>query len=549
MRASLAVLVAFSLGCGRIGANSGQQPFKPTRGVVLISIDTLRADHLSGYGYDRPTSPFLDSLAQRGVRFERVFAQMPNTLTSHMTALTGLYPAEHGVYPPDGVLSPQIPILAELFHQAGYRTGGVTEAGYMKGGYGFSRGFDSFSDQWPDRSPDADHIKNRRLQSTLAQGLAFLRSIGAGQRFFLFLHTYAVHAPYDPPQPYDGMFWKRPAPDVFVPTGANLDRFNKVGGELPAGALDYFRALYDGEIRYTDDQLKAFFSQLDGLGLGTDLTIVIMSDHGEEFLEHGILEHSQLYRETLHVPLIVVHPQLHRGLEVGEPVELVDLTPTLCALARLHCPDGLSGRSLARELRGKGPPHPDAYAYSEMNKGAERTLIWSDGGRRYQLVDTAVGQNAWLGRHFSFDLPVGRDSFEIKSFQTPRQAEMIVDGEDVRTLDLTPRWQVVRVGEQVGRRRRRVTVRSDHCTELHVKLGRVRCLAFSIRRPQPERIELFDMIDDPAETQDVSRRQPAIVSRLLRELKHYESGPRAPAGHLKITGRHKRRLKALGYLD
>lgn len=549
MAPGLAILLAFLLGCGKFGFGKGQRRFTPTRGVILISIDTLRADHLSSYGYDRPTSPFLDSLAKRGVRFDRVFAQMPNTLTSHMTALTGLYPAEHGVYPPDGVLSPQIPILAELFHQAGYRTGGVTEAGYMKGDYGFARGFDTFSDDWLDRESDADHIKNRRLEGTLAQGLAFLRSLGTKQRFFLFLHTYAVHAPYDPPPPYDSMFWKQRPPDVFVPTGTNLGRFNEVGGELPPGALDYFRALYDGEIRYTDSQLKAFFSQLDDLGLGSDLTIVIMSDHGEEFLEHGVLEHLQLYRETVHVPLIVVHPQLRAGLEVAEPVELVDLTPTICALASLRCPDDLSGRSLARELRGQGRPQPDAYAYSEMNKGTERTLIWDDGQHRYQLVDTTVGENAWLGRHFTFDLPAGRHGFEIKSFREPRQAELVVDGEDVRTLDLTPQWRTVRVGDQAERRRRRVTVRTDDCTELQVKERRVRCLAFSIRKPLPERIELFDMVEDPAEAHDLSRQYPAVVARMLRKLKDYQFEPRAPVGHLEISGKHKRRLKALGYLD
>lgn len=547
LRLALASLLLTTLGCRWM---TGEEPdFKPTRGVVLISIDTLRADHLSSYGYDRPTTPFLDSLAGQGALFEHVFAQMPNTLTSHMTALTGLYPAEHGVYPPDGVLSAEIPILAEVFQRDGYRTGGVTEAGYMKGSYGFSRGFDSFSDDWRSWRKSGHRVKRRRVEDTLAQGLAFLRSVPTDQRFFLFLHTYVVHTPYDPPPPYDTMFWKQPRPEVFAPTGPNMGRFNELGGELPPEALDYFRALYDGEIRYADDQLREFFAKLEAMGLGRDLTVIVMSDHGEEFLEHGVLEHWQLYRETLHVPLIVVHPQLKKGLRIAEPVELVDLTPTICSLAGLPCPDDLSGRSLARELRGKGRPSASVYAYSEMHKGAERTLIWDDEGHRYQLVLTGVAEHAWLGRSFTFDLPAGTNSFEIASFKAPRDGEMSVDGSVAKTLHLTPEWQSVALPEEPEPRRRRVRIQVDACLEVNSDEDRTRCLAFAVRNPLPQRIELFDMVADPGESKDISFRQPDIVRRMLKQLEAYESGPRAKAGHLEVTGEHRKRLEALGYVN
>lgn len=533
--------------CG--GSSRGEPDFKPTRGVVLISIDTLRADHLSSYGYTRATTPFLDSLAAKGVLFEHVFAQMPNTLTSHMTALTGLYPAEHGVYPPDGVLSPEIPILAEVFQRQGYQTGGVTEAGYMKGSYGFSRGFDSFSDDWRPWKESGHRIKRRRVEDTLAQGLDFLRSVPKDRRFFLFLHTYVVHAPYDPPPPYDAMFWTQPRPDVFAPTGPNMGRFNQLGGELPPHALEYFRALYDGEIRYADDQLREFFSKLDAMGLGRDLTVIVMSDHGEEFLEHGVLEHWQLYRETLHVPLIVVHPQLNEGLRVAEPVELVDLTPTICSLAGIPCPRDLSGRSLARELRGKGRPTPSVYAYSEMHKGAERTLIWDEGDRRYQLVLTGVGEHAWLGKSFAFDLPANTHQFDITSFKVPRDAQVTVDGKAVKTLHLTPQWQTVTLSPEAQGRRRRVRIQTDGCLEVNSNEDRARCLAFSVRNPQPQRIELFDMKADPLEKNDISFGHPDIVRRILKKLEDYKAGPRAKAGRLEVTGEHRKRLEALGYVN
>jgi arylsulfatase A-like enzyme len=547
VRVAVVLLMVVAVSCRR--RHTHEPDFGPTRGIILISIDTLRADHLSCYGYPRQTSPFLDSLAARGVLFEHVFAQMPNTLTSHMTALTGLYPAEHDVYPPDGVLSPQIPLLAEILQQAGYRTGGVTEGGYMKGSYGFSRGFDSFSDTWRPWGKGRSRVKQRRLEDTLAQGLDFLRTVPAGQRFFLFLHTYVVHAPYDPPAPFDTVYWDAPRPPVFAPTGPGLARFNQVGGSLPRHAVDYFRALYDGEIRYADDRLRAFFSRLDEMGLSDDLTVIVMSDHGEEFLEHGGLEHFQLYRETIHVPLIVVYPRLRAGRRVAEPVELVDLTPTICSLTGIPCPQELSGRSLARELRGKGRLRQDVEAYSEMYKGAEQTLIRDDGRHRYQLVVSGVAPGAWLGRQVTFDLQAGHHTFDIKSYGKPRRVAMSVDGARQEDLALTTAWRTVTL--PVGRRgrRQRVRLRAEGCQKVRKNLRRMRCLAFAIRNPSPRKVELFDMAADPGERRDVSLLHPEVVRRLVARLRRYDREPHAVAGHLELSSAQDERLQALGYLN
>ncbi len=247
------------------------------RGIVLVSIDTLRADHLGAYGYARPTSPFFDELAQRGTLFERAIVQLPGTLPSHMSIFTGLYPAEHGVYPPDNVLAVNVPTLPEVLRAHGFRTAGFTEGGYVDGHYGFERGFDRFADDTGEGS--------RAVEATLARGLDFLAGLQRDERFFLFLHTYVVHDPYDPPPPYERLFWEdSPPAEAWEPTGPNLTAVNRGERTVTPATVRYFEALYDGSIRYFDDRLRAFFARLDELGLTDETTIVLTSDHGEEFL-------------------------------------------------------------------------------------------------------------------------------------------------------------------------------------------------------------------------------------------------------------------------
>ncbi|MGB5175506.1 MAG: sulfatase-like hydrolase/transferase, partial [Thermoanaerobaculia bacterium] len=179
-------VVALLAGCGlRQSPPSGGFDPQPTRGYILISIDTLRADHLGAYGYDRDTSPFLDSLAASGTLFERAVVQYPSTLTSHMSIFTGLYPQEHEVLPPSTVLSGEIETLPEIFQRHGFRTAGHTEGGFMAGGYGFARGFDEFT--------DTAYGSDTDVERTFRRGLDSLQSLEADEPFFLFLHTYAVH--------------------------------------------------------------------------------------------------------------------------------------------------------------------------------------------------------------------------------------------------------------------------------------------------------------------------------------------------------------------
>lgn len=188
-RLGLAVL-ALSLAACR-GQDPAVRDLQPSRGYVLISLDTLRADRLGSYAADRQASPFFDTLAQRGTLFEHVAAPYPATLVSHMSMFTGLYPPQHTVYPPAGVLPKGVWTLAEEMRQAGYRTEAHTEGGFVAAGYGFERGFEVYDDT--SYSADVD------IERTFGRGLEFLDSLAPGERFFLFLHSYSTHDPYDPP--------------------------------------------------------------------------------------------------------------------------------------------------------------------------------------------------------------------------------------------------------------------------------------------------------------------------------------------------------------
>jgi arylsulfatase A-like enzyme len=303
--------------------------------LILISIDTLRADHLGAYGYERDTDPFLrKSFATEGAVFERAVAAASTTGPSHMTMFTSLDPVVHGVLPTAnfGTTLPRgIVTLAEVLAAEGYDTGAVTENGPLGPQRGFARGFADF-----DESVDADGGTSGHVEKTLIKARAWLER-NRGRRTFLFVHTYEVHAPYTPPDVYA---------DLFEPGPAH-----------PGRPPEWDPVLYDREIRHTDDQLREFFAQLEREGLDGDTIVVITSDHGEAFLEHGFLGHGpDLHQEILSVPLMLRGPGIPAGLRVAAPVGLVDLMPTLLDLAGAPPVHGVMGRSLAPLLRGESDP-------------------------------------------------------------------------------------------------------------------------------------------------------------------------------------------------
>ncbi len=319
---ALAAFAAWALREGR--------PDRPN--VLLITIDTLRADRLGSYGYSGARTPVLDALARRGARFENAVASVPLTGPSHATILTGLYPPVHGVR--DNVIfsmGPNHPNAATLLKKQGYRTGGFVSAYPVAGSFGFSLGFDQFSEGFHEAENPGAAGAERPANETVDAALEWLKK-ESDAPFFAWLHLYDPHTPYKPPPPFDSDFKDRP---------------------------------YDGEIAFTDQQLGRVMDWLKTSGHEADTVVAMVADHGESLGEHDEGTHAILiYQATLHVPLILAGPGVAGSTVVPEPVGAVDLLPTIMRLLKLDPPGGLNGRDLGPALRGERLAPQSLYAES-----------------------------------------------------------------------------------------------------------------------------------------------------------------------------------------
>jgi arylsulfatase len=308
--------------------------------VLLISIDTLRADHLKAYGYERETAPSLTRLAEEGARFSSSYAQSSSTVPTHASLFTGRYPFQHGSYHvglpvPDAELT-----LAEILSQHGYRTFAGTTSIRFRGRTGFEQGFEVF-----DRFDELE--KNERGAAVTDRLLAW---IDEGQEpWFAFVHYFGPHQPYAPPEPYRSRW--HPGLSIPKPEGTSeyLYLHNRPDRVVSPEVLAYLRALYDGEIRYLDVELERLFAALTP---AASTLVVVTSDHGEEFKEHGGLSHAgRLHEELLRVPLLVWWPgQIAAGTQIEALVETIDVLPTVLELVGAGRPEALPGRSFGAEL-------------------------------------------------------------------------------------------------------------------------------------------------------------------------------------------------------
>ncbi len=359
VRISIAALL---LTCGSlVGCQlESQDPPARTRplNVMLIVIDTLRADGMSLYGNPGVTTPHLDAFARDAIIFENAYAAAPNTVPSHASLFTSTYPATHQVWNSISVengearyprISENQETLAEVLQAAGYQTAAIADGGFLSPKRGFAQGFDAFF--------------SRRLgvQNRFFQATRWIEQRDPEAPFFLFLHTYEVHSPYLPPAGsedqfsagYDGPLrpaledaraWVREGnvKDPFV--DVQLRFFHRILKERNEADLEFLRALYDAEVNYVDDTFLRMMSDLEARGLMEDTLIVVTSDHGEQFREHGDLSHSHVYEEGLRIPLIIRHPDGPVGVRHGSLVDLVDVMPTILSVLGLPIPVGAVGR-------------------------------------------------------------------------------------------------------------------------------------------------------------------------------------------------------------
>jgi len=544
--AALAALLVATAGCApRPGAGPR---LEPTRGIVLVSLDTLRADHLGAYGYARPTSPFFDTLAERAALFERHYVQAPATLPSHMSIFTGLWPREHGVVPPAHVLSPEIPTLPEVLRRHGFRAAAFTEGGWMGTGFGFERGFELYVPH--------EYAADTDVAATFDRGLDFLRGLGPEERFFLFLHTYSIHDPYAPPEPFRSELAPRPLPEgAPPPDGEHLAAYNERPSPLPPGTLEVYRDLYDASIRYLDSQLERLFAELEGLGLAETTTIVVTSDHGEEFLEHGRLVHTQVYPETLHVPLLLVHPQLRTGIRIPALTRSIDLAATLWEIAGVDDAPETSGTSLLPLLAQPEPKvAQEAYAETEILWGTARTLLRRERGRFEQVLRDErhlVPTGFWVDTSIAFDAVAPTLAFEAISYYEPRRVTVTVDGRALDPIDVPTEWTRYELALPAAAGTKVDVVLATQGCASPKALGLsddVRCLSFKLKGIPVDNLELYDLATDPLAAHDLSPTELPRARALATRLDDYRHTPRAEATSRDLTEEEKAQLRALGYL-
>jgi arylsulfatase A-like enzyme len=366
--------------------------------ILLVSLDTVRADHLAPWGNEE-LAPGLGRFARRAVVFERAMCQAPVTDASHHSIFTGLQVPRHGGERPF-VLPEQIPTLAELLSNQGYRTAGFTDNNLVSAAFGFARGFDRY---WEHGAPygDKDH-----LEEILARCKGWLAEIGVNQPWFTFVHTYQAHSPYvnheEPALPPVSVSPARePTAVESLPEHIETpgDSRSRSGAEL----LDLAKRNYASEVRCLDALTTRFLQNLEDEGHLDNTLVIILSDHGEGFLEHGLMAHdNSLFSELIHVPLFLRLPQdQYAGTRVREVVQTVDLLPTLLEYAGLPPPREIDGVSLLDACRSGRAVSQAAIStdkeYYSVTLWPHKLIVSRTGGRSaLYRVDVDPGESESL---------------------------------------------------------------------------------------------------------------------------------------------------------
>jgi len=494
-----ALLVIAVVGGGSLFAGRPALPASAPD-VILISIDTLRADRLGCYGYSRDTSPNLDRLASVSYRFPLVTSQATNTDPSHTCMLTGLDPPRHGNTINGDVLARRILTLPEVLREGGYQTAAVIGGTTLKARYcGLDQGFDDYDDRFPGRVRPAEEVTDRALE--------VISSLPEGSASFLFVHYFDVHGPYEPPPEYREFFASGPAPPG-GDTPLNIEhvpRYQRIEGHDSAR---FYLDGYDGEIRRVDFEIGRLFDGLRMAGRDGRTWIIVLSDHGETLLErqmqfnHGAL----LTEEQIHVPLIVRPPGGRRdGPEVVTlPAQGTDITPFVIDVTGVAPPARLAfdGRSFRGSLSGEGrssrPPRAREGSAGEGPSGGVPSAA--------RPVDAGEDTGE-----------AGRPSFAV-----------------ARCV----RWQLPDFPVPLA----------QHGIMSCVRTSRYKLVRFP--SPSGTYYQLFDLLKDPGETSDVGSTNPPLVRSLATRLDSWLArGHGVPAAKVGVDQETREMLKSLGYVE
>ena len=420
--------------------------------LILLVVDTLRADHLGAYGYPGPISPALDEFAAESILFERCSTQAPWTKPAMASLFTSLYVQVHGLTSSDhevatGVLPAEAVTLAESLRGADYRTAGFVANSWLLGRYGFGQGFDLYHDADATLTTPATRL-------THAAG-TWLDGLDRERPFFLYLHFMDVHAPYDGPrEDFDEL---RPhvesRPDALSEHEVPYNRWNNIeirppwADEAMRHEVGYWRARYASGVREFDRRIGGFLDYLRESGYLRTSYVILTSDHGEELFEHGDWSHGQnLYDHQLRIPLLVRAPRAAgAGRRVRSPVELVDLMPTLLRLAGAPVPESTQGRDLSGVLLGDEEPglrltyataaqrQPDLYSVTSgrfklvMDLSSRRSDLFdlvADPGERANVAAREWGSKRRLEQELARHVAVTLENGPLRSQTAPVPPEV-----------------------------------------------------------------------------------------------------------------------------
>lgn len=430
--AALALLLVMVLTCGSCLFRQSPSRYN----VVLITIDALRPDHLSSYGYERETSPSLDRLAREGVIFRRHITACSGTTGSMSALMTGKYPSYenligknledrfnmhlHGFarFYPDGRSRPGLPdevtMMAEILKEKGLVTAGFVSNPYLKKEFNFNQGFDVYEEFSVE-----DYAPYPRAEKINGHVVSWLKK-NVSRRFFLFIHYMDAHYPYNPPGDYRKLFPFRKPADI------PMRQLGDIWAEQENyRLLEEIReceiALYDAEIRYVDNEIGRLLNEFEKAGILKRTIFIITSDHGDEFLEHGqTLHRGTLYDELVKIPLILYCPSaLPRGKAIEWLTRSVDVLPTVLELLTLPKPDSLDGTSLVSVIDGSAADDvSEAYMANLTNQGL-RTKKWK-----------------FIRDHFA-------DTIELYDLESdPKEAVNLVESQKQITEDMFARLQI-----------------------------------------------------------------------------------------------------------
>ena len=326
--------------------------------VVLIVLDTVRADRLSCYGYERPTTPRIDELAARGIRFANASSTSSWTIPAHASLFTGRYAIEHGATQEHTRLGPSFPTLAEILAGYGYATCAASANPLVSRVTGLERGFEHFEGTW--RSARETARPDREAHPNLLAVRRFLERREAERPFFLFVNFMDAHSPYLPREPHRSRFLRRTPSDPFVASALTRSAadFYTAADSPPGEEIEMLSDLYDGEIAGLDEDVGLLIDELDRQRALDHTLLIVTSDHGENFGDHGHFQHLfSLHRSVVGIPLILLPPErMERGGQVRqEAVGLVDVFATILAAARVPVPGRHPGRNLLDDSGGDEP--------------------------------------------------------------------------------------------------------------------------------------------------------------------------------------------------